>query len=110
MSLSGLMKRFILRWITLGLGLFLFFVLLLQVSEPVATSVIEPVMKPWLSICAAVTPEAWQTEGNIILGLVWLVSGALVYSMILSALILVILSTFTRMKAADSDHHTGTTK
>ena len=99
MSLWSHMKRFILRWVTLGVGLFVLFVLLLQVSEPVAKSVIEPLMNPWLAICQTVTPEAWQTDGNILLGLGWLVSGALVYSMLLSAVILAIRGLIVKAKS-----------
>lgn len=40
----------------------------------------DSLLSPWRDLCAAVTPEEWQVQGNILLGLVWIFSGVLVYS------------------------------
>lgn len=51
--------------------------------DRVSTDIADVVMEPWFGLCEAVTPEAWQTQGNIPLGLIWLISGVLVYSMVI---------------------------
>jgi hypothetical protein len=40
----------------------------------------ELVMQPWFAFCRVVTSEAWQTQGNILLGLSWMFSGVFVYA------------------------------
>ncbi|MCP4849354.1 MAG: hypothetical protein GY899_15550 [Verrucomicrobiaceae bacterium] len=37
-------------------------------------------LEPWRGLCAAITPEQWQVQGNILLGLMWLFSGVIVYA------------------------------
>ena len=39
-------------------------------------------LQPWLAICVAITPDAWQTQRNIPLGLIFLFSGMTVYSIL----------------------------
>ena len=60
--------------------------------------VTESVFVPWLKLCAAVTPEAWQVQGNILLGLGWLVSGVVVYSLIVGALVAAVLAAVRRSR------------
>jgi hypothetical protein len=38
--------------------------------------------KPVFEVCRAITPQAWQTLGNIPLGLTWFLIGTIVYGMI----------------------------
>ena len=48
------------------------------------------IMNSWFPICQALTPIEWQTKGNILLGLMWFVSGLVVYSMAVSAIFIFI--------------------
>jgi hypothetical protein len=43
-------------------------------------------MTPWLAFCQNVAPEAWQTRGNILLGLMWLISGTVIYCLLIGAI------------------------
>jgi hypothetical protein len=38
--------------------------------------------KPVFEICRAITPQAWQTLGNIPLGLTWFLGGTVVYAIV----------------------------
>ncbi len=49
-------------------------------------SIYEPLLRPWGALCRAITPDSWQTMGNILLGLAWMGSGILVYSALLGAI------------------------
>ena len=51
---------------------------------------------PWRDLSAKVTPEEWQVQGNILLGLIWLFTGVLAYSMI-TGLCCVILLAFAQV-------------
>jgi len=46
------------------------------------TRVTGPLLQPWVAVCRALTPSAWQTRGNLLLGLMWVLSGVAVYSII----------------------------
>ncbi|MBT7981404.1 MAG: hypothetical protein HN584_02465 [Akkermansiaceae bacterium] len=48
------------------------------------------IMNSWFPICQALTPIEWQTKGNILLGLMWFVSGLVVYSIAVSAIFIFI--------------------
>ena len=48
------------------------------------------IMNSWFPICQALTPIEWQTKGNILLGLMWFVSGLVVYSMAVCAIFIFI--------------------
>ena len=45
----------------------------------------------WRELCAAITPEQWQAQGNILLGLMWLFSGVVAYSMIIGLCCVILL-------------------
>ena len=53
--------------------------------EQVGTFVAAKLLWPSFAVCQAVTPSAWQAKGNILLGLMWLVSGVVVHSMLIGA-------------------------
>ena len=48
--------------------------------ERAGAEVAEALLTPWFAICRAITPMSWQTQGNILLGMMWLVCGVAVYS------------------------------
>ena len=47
---------------------------------------------PWHDLCATVTPEEWQIQGNILLGLIWIFAGVLAYSMIIGLCCVILLA------------------
>lgn len=51
-------------------------------------------LEPWRDLCAYITPEKWQIQGNILLGLMWLFSGVVVCAAVIS-MVCVILLAFT---------------
>jgi hypothetical protein len=57
-----------------------------------ATNAAEAFLDPWFVACSAITPDSWETQGNIIMGLIWVVSGAVVYSILISAALVVVWS------------------
>lgn len=64
-------------------GLFVAWLILLILFEKDGTRITESVLSPWIALCETVTPVAWQTRGNILLGLSWLFSGMSIYSAII---------------------------
>jgi hypothetical protein len=52
----------------------------------------EPLLRPWGALCRVITPDSWETMGNILLGLAWMGSGILVYSALLGAIATLLLS------------------
>ena len=46
----------------------------------------EPSLKPWFWVCRIVTPDVWEVRGNALLGLGWLFSGVVIYSMLTGAI------------------------
>jgi hypothetical protein len=52
----------------------------------------DSLLSPWRDLCAAVTPEEWQVQGNILLGLVWIFSGVLAYSMLIGLCCVILLA------------------
>ena len=83
------MKRRLTQWALITSALCLLALTALFLFAPTFLEVVEPMLNPWLGFCRAVTPEAWQTKGNILLGLGWLFSGVVVYSMLAGALFVV---------------------
>ena len=81
------MRRFLARWVCVALGVWAAWIVLitLPVLDRSVGRMTEVVLGPWLALCRSITPEAWQTQGNIPLGLVWLLAGMLVVSMVLAA-------------------------
>ena len=46
----------------------------------------------WRDLCARFTPDEWQVQGNILLGLVWLFTGVLAYSMLIGLCCVILLA------------------
>ena len=44
-----------------------------------ATSIADSLLGPWFAVCEWVTPASVQTKGNMLLGLLWVVSGIVLY-------------------------------
>ena len=82
------MTRGLARWMLLALALWAVWIVLITVPvvDRTAGRLTEVVLEPWLALCRRVTPEAWQTQGNVPLGLLWLLAGMLVGSAALAAL------------------------
>ena len=80
------MKRLLTQWALVSNALCLLALTSLLLFAPTFLEVVEPMLNPWLGFCRAVTPEAWQVRGNIPLGLGWLFSGVVIYSMLTGAL------------------------
>lgn len=81
------MKRELLKF---GIVSFVIFILLMIAMVGLgrtATRTADQLLDPWFTFCAAVTPDSWETQGNILLGLFWLVSGLFAYSMLISAVL-----------------------
>ncbi len=49
-------------------------------------------LESWRDLCAHVTPDEWQVQGNILLGLVWLFTGVLAYSMLIGLCCVILLA------------------
>jgi hypothetical protein len=49
-------------------------------------------LESWRDLCAHITPDEWQVQGNILLGLVWLFTGVLAYSMIIGLCCVILLA------------------
>jgi len=49
-------------------------------------------LEPWRELCAYITPEDWQVQGNILLGLVWLFSGVIVWAAVIGMACVILLA------------------
>ena len=65
--------------LTLGLGLLLI--------PETTMAVLEAPLDPWFDLCRYVTPQEWQTMGNITMAMLWLFSGVTVLSILTGAVI-----------------------
>ena len=74
------MKQRLSQWMLFTNIVFLSSLLALLLFERADT-----LLAPWLSICRAITPISWQIQGNILLGIMWLVCGVAVYSIFIGA-------------------------
>ena len=83
------MKRRLTQWTLITSTLCLLLVLAVLLFDRTFIGLAEPILKPWFGFCRAVTPEAWQVRGNILLGLGWLFSGLEIYSMLIGAIFVV---------------------
>jgi len=83
------MKQRLTQWALVTSALCLLSLIALLLFDRAFLGVTEPMLNPWLGFCRAVTPEAWQTKGNILLGLGWLFSGVVIYSMLIGAIFVV---------------------
>ncbi len=70
----------------------------LLVFQRSATSVADSLMTPWMTFCEMITPASWQTMGNVLLGLLWLVSGIAVFSMFVGATCVASLAVIDRLR------------
>ena len=75
------MKRRLSQWILFTGIVSVSTLLAMILFERAATVVAETLLTPWVSICRVITPPSWQVQGNILLGMMWMVSGVIVYSM-----------------------------
>ena len=73
------------RWLLWAGSLSVLFLLVALLFEQAFVDLIEVVMQPWLAFCRFVSPEEWQTLGNIPLGLSWMISGVFFYASLLGA-------------------------
>ncbi len=76
------MRRRFSQWMLFTGIMFLSSIGALVLFDRAAAEVAGTLLTPWFAICSAITPTAWQTQGNILLGMMWLVSGVAVYSML----------------------------
>jgi heme/copper-type cytochrome/quinol oxidase subunit 2 len=75
----------------------------LAVSGQSGTQIADFVLAPWFYICIAATPQSWQTQGNILLGMMWLMSGLVVYSSIFGLLFTMLRSFARRPNGSDNE-------
>jgi hypothetical protein len=68
---------------------------MLVIGRP-ATAFAEALLNPWFMVCSAITPDSWEPRGNIIMGLMWMVSGFVVYSILISAALVIVWSAIER--------------
>ncbi len=80
------MKRRLTQWAFITSALCLLALTSLLLFAPAFLEVVEPMLNPWLGFCRIVTPDAWPVRGNILLGLGWLFSGVVIYSMLIGAI------------------------
>ena len=78
------------KWILVTGIVFLVLLLLTFALQDKAMFIWNIIMNSWFPICQALTPIEWQTKGNILLGLMWFVSGLVVYSIAVSAIFIFI--------------------
>ncbi|MEE2715086.1 MAG: hypothetical protein VYD34_03665 [Verrucomicrobiota bacterium] len=83
------MKRRLIQWVLITSALCLLALATLLLFAPAFLEVLDPMLNVWLGFCRAVTPEVWQVRGNIPLGLGWLFSGVVIYSMLTGAIFVV---------------------
>ena len=82
------MNRRLSQWMLFTGMVFLSSLGALVLSERAGAEVAETLLTPWFAICRAITPISWQTQGNILRGMMWLVSGVVVYSMLIGTCLL----------------------
>lgn len=83
------MKRLLSQWALVSNALCLLALTSLLLFAPTFLEVVEPMLNAWLGFCRIVTPDAWEVRGNILLGLGWLFSGVVIYSMLTGAIFVV---------------------
>ena len=79
------MKQRLSQWMLFTNIVFLSSLLALLLFERAGTEAADTLLAPWFSICRAITPISWQIQGNILLGIMWLVCGVAVYSISIGA-------------------------
>ena len=84
------------RWLLWAGSLFVLFLLFALLFERAFVDLVEVVMQPWFAFCRFVTPEAWQTLGNIPIGLFWMISGVLVCAFLLGAIVVALIGIWNK--------------
>ena len=92
------MKRRLSQWMLFTGVVSLSSLLATILFERDATEVADTLLAPWFAICHAITPIAWQVRGNILLGMMWFVSGVIVYSMLIGIASVVFLATMEKLR------------
>ena len=64
--------------------------------ERASTRVLDILLRPWFSLCEMLTPDSWQATGHVLLGMIWLLSGVAVYSIVLGTMCVLIRSSLKR--------------
>ena len=96
------MKRRQLQWMLLTAIVSSSSVGAMILFERASMEIAEVLLTPWFAICRAVTPLAWQVRGNILLAMMWLFSGVVVYSMLISCVFLGCLALFQKRRQTDA--------
>jgi len=78
------------KWIFVSAIIFLLLLLLTFILQENAIFIWDLIFNFWFPICESLTPIKWQTKGNILLGLIWLISGLAFYSMIIGLVFILI--------------------
>ena len=84
------------RWLLWAGSLSVLFLLFALLFERAFVDLVEVVMQPWFAFCRFVTPEAWQTLGNIPIGLSWMISGVLVCAFLLGAIVVALIGIWNK--------------
>ena len=69
--------------------------------EQASTKIADFVLTPWFAICRNITPASWQVRGNILLFMMWLISGVIVYSMLIGVTVVRLLAIVERRSKPD---------
>ena len=75
------------RWLISSAIAFLVLALFF-IKDKSAEIILDTLLYPWFMFCKYITPQEWQTFGNIPLFLLWLAAGITVYSLTIGALLL----------------------
>jgi len=81
-----------LQWMLLAGSVSLLSLGAIVLFERSSMDIAEVLLAPWFVICRVVTPLAWQVRGNILLGMMWLFSGIVIYSMLMSGVVVACLA------------------
>jgi hypothetical protein len=92
------MKRRLIQWSLCSGIVALVSLLGLLLFDREVVSIFEPLLRPWFGLCCAITPDSWEIQGNILLGLMWMISGVLVYCILFGAIATVLLSAIERRR------------
>lgn len=66
------------------------------IFDRTSTRVLEILLRPWFSLCEMLTPDSWQSTGHALLGMIWLLSGVAVYSLLLGTMCVLIRTSIKR--------------
>lgn len=103
------MKRALMRWGLFAACACVLALLALVLFERPAILAAEAVMGPWFALCRLATPSSWQVQGNILLGLMWLVSGVIVYSVVIGGACALVLALADKARGSMNPPSSGCT-